>query len=305
MVTIVNAESCRPPQVSIGMPVYNGGATIREALDSLLAQTFSDFELIISDNASTDNTEAICREYSAKDVRIRYVRQPTNIGLAPNFKFVLDQARSDFFLWAAADDLRSLDFVALNYQFLKNHPDYVCSVSPVRFEGRDFDEVQMGDRSLDDERFDLRIRRFFGAWHANGAFYSLMRTSVIKECEWEGEDFLGADWAIVLYLARQGKLNRLEQGWLELGINGASSSGDIFRRYQSTLLDSLVPFWRMSQEALDLSIDAPFTSRIIIFWECLVMNVWALKLQMIGWLYGLYKLIKAKIRRLISGGTAL
>ena len=94
------------PQVSIGMPVFNGEKFIREALDSLLAQNFTDFELIISDNASTDSTEAICREYEARDDRIRYVRQAENMGPVANFRYVLDEAVGEYFMWAAADDRR-------------------------------------------------------------------------------------------------------------------------------------------------------------------------------------------------------
>ncbi|MCH9054911.1 glycosyltransferase [Synechococcus sp. PCC 6716] len=93
------------PKISIGMPVYNGARYIREALDSLLAQTFTEFELIISDNASIDNTEAICREYAAKDHRVRYIRQSQNLGASANFKFVLDKALGEYFMWAAADDI--------------------------------------------------------------------------------------------------------------------------------------------------------------------------------------------------------
>jgi len=98
-------------KASIGLPVYNGGKFIRETLDSLLAQTFTDFELIISDNASTDDTEAICREYSAKDKRIRYVRQSENLGQLLNFEFVLDQAVGEYFMWASADDLFSSNWL--------------------------------------------------------------------------------------------------------------------------------------------------------------------------------------------------
>ena len=111
MITNLNTESYRLPQVSIGMPVYNGEATICEALDSLLAQTFTDFELIISDNASTDGTEAICREYAAQDARIRYVRQVANLGGAANFQFVLDEAVGEYFMWAACDDIREDGFI--------------------------------------------------------------------------------------------------------------------------------------------------------------------------------------------------
>ncbi len=97
-------DAVAPPAVSIGMPVYNGGKYIREALDSLLGQSHADFELIISDNASTDETESICQQYAAQDSRIRYVRQPVNLGALANFTFVLDKARGGGFMWAAADD---------------------------------------------------------------------------------------------------------------------------------------------------------------------------------------------------------
>ncbi len=92
------------PAISIGMPVYNGEKYLREAVDSLLAQTFSDFELIISDNASTDATESICRQYEKADRRIRYIRQQENIGVVRNFQFVLRQAGAPYFMWAACDD---------------------------------------------------------------------------------------------------------------------------------------------------------------------------------------------------------
>ncbi len=109
--TKIAVEGKLYPKVSIGMPVYNGEPFIREALDSLLAQTFTDFELVISDNASTDDTEVICREYAAKDKRIRYVRQPENRGALPNFRFVLDEAVGEYFMWAAADDVWSLNWI--------------------------------------------------------------------------------------------------------------------------------------------------------------------------------------------------
>jgi glycosyltransferase involved in cell wall biosynthesis len=92
------------PVVSIGLPVYNGEKYLREALDSLLAQTFLDFELIISDNASTDQTKDICLEYASREPRIRYIRQDANRGATFNFKFVLAEALGTFFMWASHDD---------------------------------------------------------------------------------------------------------------------------------------------------------------------------------------------------------
>jgi glycosyltransferase involved in cell wall biosynthesis len=92
------------PLVSIGLPVYNGGRFLAQALDSLLGQTLADFELIVSDNESTDRTVEICLAYAARDGRIRYIRQATNIGPPRNWNFVALQARGQYFKWASAND---------------------------------------------------------------------------------------------------------------------------------------------------------------------------------------------------------
>src|SRR5260370_35870186 len=93
------------PQVSIGLGVYNGEPFLKDTLDSILAQTFEDFELIISDNASSDHTEEICRNYAARDRRIKYSRNPVNLGLYTNLNEVFRRSFGQYFRWSAADDL--------------------------------------------------------------------------------------------------------------------------------------------------------------------------------------------------------
>lgn len=93
------------PRVTVGIPVYNGENYLEQAILSVLRQTFDDFELIISDNASTDQTEAISRTYQAQDARVRYVRNACNIGAAKNYNQLVDLARGDYFKWAAHDDI--------------------------------------------------------------------------------------------------------------------------------------------------------------------------------------------------------
>lgn len=102
-----NAE----PIISIGMPVFNGEKFISEAISSLLAQTESRFELIISDNFSTDDTYAICKSYAYRDSRIKLIKQKQNLGALANFKAVLALAKADYFLWAACDDIWSVDWL--------------------------------------------------------------------------------------------------------------------------------------------------------------------------------------------------
>jgi glycosyltransferase involved in cell wall biosynthesis len=120
----------RTPKVSIGMPVYNGEKFLKEALVSLLTQSYSDFELIVSDNASTDGTEKIARDFAAKDARIRYFRQPKNLGAGPNFRLVLSLARGEYFKWACADDMHYPDNLARTLEVLSAAPPEVVLVTP-------------------------------------------------------------------------------------------------------------------------------------------------------------------------------
>jgi glycosyltransferase involved in cell wall biosynthesis len=99
------------PRVSIGMPVYNGERHIEAALDSILSQSYSDFELIVSDNASTDRTAEICRTYSEQDRRIRYFRNEENLGAAKNYNRVFELSSGEYFKWAAHDDVLAPTYV--------------------------------------------------------------------------------------------------------------------------------------------------------------------------------------------------
>jgi glycosyltransferase involved in cell wall biosynthesis len=120
-------------RVSIGMPVYNGEEFIREALNSIVSQTYQNFELIISDNASADGTEKICLEYAQKDSRIRYVRQLDNRGPAANFQYVLNEAKGEYFMWAAHDDLWGADFVSAGVEALALDQDAVAAFGRVEY----------------------------------------------------------------------------------------------------------------------------------------------------------------------------
>ena len=117
------------PRLSVGLPVYNGEEYLAESLDALLGQSFEDFELIISDNASTDGTPDICRRYAGQDSRISYLRQPRNIGAAPNHHFVFQESRGELFKWAAADDLYARDLLRSCVDALDEHPEVVLAHS--------------------------------------------------------------------------------------------------------------------------------------------------------------------------------
>ena len=119
------------PLVSIGLPVYNGERYLPRALDCLLAQDYDNFEILISDNASTDSTRQICEEYAARDERIKLSCNATNIGIIANFESVLEKANGSYFMWAAHDDLWGKSFVRMMVKELEDHSDASVAMSAV------------------------------------------------------------------------------------------------------------------------------------------------------------------------------
>jgi glycosyltransferase involved in cell wall biosynthesis len=115
------------PRLSVGLPVYNSSSYVAESIEALLGQTFEDFELIISDNASTDDTGDICRRYAKADSRVSYFRQPRNVGLAPNHNFCVERARGELFKWGAGDDLYARDLLERCVAALDEHPQVVLA----------------------------------------------------------------------------------------------------------------------------------------------------------------------------------
>lgn len=118
-------RNSRTPKVSIGMPIYNGEHFLPQTLDSLLTQTYKDFELIISDNASSDSTQEICQRYAAQDSRIRYLRQSANLGASQNFNYTFEQASGEYFKWAAHDDLCAPEYLARCVEVLDRDPQVI------------------------------------------------------------------------------------------------------------------------------------------------------------------------------------
>lgn len=200
------ARNSKLPKVSIGMPVYNGEKFIRRALDSLLDQTFTDFELIISDNASTDETRQICLEYAAKDKRVCYHRNDINVDGIVNFNRVLNLAIGQYFMWAAYDDKWEPSFVACLVQSLDVNPQAVlafCRFVLIDEDGRlkrtfktNWADVfsrskfwQFAFMTLSDELISRKANHIYG----------LMRREALVECggmvtlpdvDYSGEDIL-------------------------------------------------------------------------------------------------------------------
>src|SRR2546425_2356723 len=184
-------RSSRRPRVSVGMPVYNGERYLAEAVDSLLAQTYEDFELIICDNASTDRTGEIARSYAARDTRVRYARNEKNLGAGGNFRRGFALASGEYFRWAASDDVCAPQSLARCVEVLDQEPAAVLAYPSTRFideHGRVTGECYDDRLHLQASRASERFRQVLERLGLCNAVYGLMRAErseerrVGKEC---------------------------------------------------------------------------------------------------------------------------
>jgi len=262
----MNKNLKNEPKVSIGLPVFNGEKFLRERIDSILKQSYSDFEIIISDNASTDSTPEICKEFLEKNKNIQYFRQEKNIGGMNNYSFVLTQAKGEFFVWAAVDDMWHEDFIKKNLMVMINNKDLVGSVSKEKiFSPSKEDLVNLKNYS--------KTRKFFreklismrpnlypisGSYlekirkvlitRASNMLYGLMRRKALLKSI-TNERFLGDEWCVMLNVVKYGNYNEINEQLLYRFERGASWHGIIYlaKNFNKSLLGKIFPNYPLTR----------------------------------------------------------
>jgi glycosyltransferase involved in cell wall biosynthesis len=228
------------PLVSIGMPVYNGERFIREAVDSVLGQTYGDLEVIISDNASTDNTGTICLEYAARDQRIQYHRNAVNLGVIANFRRVFELSSGDYFVWACADDLRPATAVENCVETLLRNSSAVMAHGAVlvRLEGREDLVEASNEMDLSGLGAAERVRVFTKGIKHNAMLYGLYRRSALAKgtlgtC-------LGHDYLLCLQMCLLGPVEYIKKPIIVYQERGSvPSDNPMYRDRSLTIVDLL------------------------------------------------------------------
>jgi glycosyltransferase involved in cell wall biosynthesis len=199
------------PLVSVGVPVFNGEAFLEDAIRSTLAQTLDDLELILCDNASSDRTPEICRDYAGRDPRIRYFRNPQNLGAAANYNLAFSHARGRYFKWLAHDDRMSPLFLAKTLRLLEERPDAVLCNTVISYIDSTGAQIGLYDTALSGADSYSPSARF--AWmvlrsHTCADFFGLIRRDALRGSLLHGS-FHGADRALLAQLALRGRMVQL------------------------------------------------------------------------------------------------
>jgi len=205
------SESAAVPLVSVGVPVFNGEAFLEDAIRSVLAQTLDDLELILCDNASTDRTAEICSDYAARDGRVRYFRNPRNLGAAANYNLAFSHARGRYFKWLAHDDRMLPSFLAKARRILDERADVVLCNTVVAYIDSAGTHLGLYDTKLAGADSVSPSERF--AWlvlhsHTCVDFFGLIRRDALRGSLLHGS-FHGADRALLAQLALRGRMIKL------------------------------------------------------------------------------------------------
>lgn len=241
------SDAPRIPRVSIGMPVFNGERYLESTLGTVLNQSYEDFVLYISDNASTDRTEELCRQFASQDGRIRYLRNIENVGAAGNYEKCFVPAKSEYFRWQNADDPIEPTLIETCLNALEQNPDAVLAYGKAHF----IDENgQLLREHVDtfDLHQDSPVDRFITCLRELGwqnLLYGLMRREVLARTA-RMQAFRAADMNLVVELTLYGKFIQLPEYLFNRRMHPECSSWDNSDEKRQT------SFWAPGQRRLNM-----------------------------------------------------
>ncbi len=232
--------------VSIGIPVHNGDRTLEEVLLMISTQTHRNLEIIISDNASYDRTEKICRRFAEFDSRIRFFRQQKLISPGDNFRFVFEKSTSEFFMWAADDDKWSTNYVEECVRSLQAVEEAVGCIGRVVSDSN-FSSRQLGGEPIEGSTGYERFNEAIIEANGNSRLFSLFKRSAMTNLYPIDQTYLGADWILTAMIAAEGKLIRAQNDceFCKCSAGESSSVARLFLSRKESNWEFLLPYYRL------------------------------------------------------------
>lgn len=225
------------PRVSIGLPIYNGEKYLEETLESITSQTFTDFELIISDNGSSDRTAEICKKFVGRDRRIRYYRNEKNLGVAPNYNRVFELSSGEYFKWADYDDILEYDFLAKCVDGLDNNPRAVVSFPKVRQidENGQFIRDYESPADTSSPRPEVRFRNLILYPEKAVQAMGLMRSDIVRKTVMHGS-YPSSDEVFLAHLALFGDYHEISERLLNVRVHPGNSTAGVLISQRARVL---------------------------------------------------------------------
>lgn len=270
------------PLVSIGIPTYNRASLLKRSIESALNQDYKNIEILISDNASTDETESVCLFYSDKDTRLKYYRQPKNRGPAENFTEVLERSSGLFFMWLGDDDWIDVAYVSSCVQQLIQDPTMsLISGAPEYYRNGQ----KVGDGKvfcLLQDAWWQRVIAYYVQVTDNGMFYGLMRKAQIRQVKMPST--MGGDWLMIANIVSMGKAKVISEISVHRELGGATASyQQIVRSLGLSKIHATFPMWSIAISAwLDIvskgvafkskSLMARFAIGFVVFFEMIMLR---------------------------------
>lgn len=263
------------PRVSIGMPVYNREKYVAASIEAHLNQTYGDFELILTDNCSTDRSEEICRDYAARDSRIRYFRNPCNLGAAGNYRRCFELASGEFFRWTPSDDLVSLNLLERAVDVLDHDPSVFVAYPRTKL--IDAEGNVTGDF---DERLHLMDDRASKRWvgvqkniRLGNLHYGLNRADKFRKTGLM-RNYTGGDFPLIAEMSLYGKFYEIQDAFFYRRMHEEASSAmktkaEVMAFYDPKKRDKLLLYnwvhWGANLRSIARA-PIPFSEKLATYW---------------------------------------
>lgn len=253
------------PLISIGVPVYNEARFLLQSLEALIHQDYPSIEIIISDNASSDETEKICREFAERYDKVNYHRYDDNLGPARNFSYVLQAATGKYFMWAAGHDLWARNYLSACVEILESHPKAIIAYGSSQWIN-EYEKTFGREYGWVDTRGMNIIARYFTVFWGNmHPILGVIRREALDDCPLI--NMVGADLIILSYLALKGDfIHAVKTSWSRREFRIEENYGQKLKRYKSkdynlasTLFNKMFPLFRIPVELIKVLMKANLT----------------------------------------------
>lgn len=216
------------PKVSVLMPVYNGAKYLREAVDSILGQTFGDFEFIVIDDGSTDDSVQIVESYD--DPRIRFLRNPTNEGLIATLNKGLNLAAGQYIARMDCDDVSLPERLARQVAFMESRPELAASGTWAR-------DIDSGGKVIGERHTPpVGARMEYDFWYPSPLIHptAIIRAACLGEMRYDPQALHAEDYDLWLRLRKRYRLDNLPEELLLYRVHGES----VTQKHMGTQLSS-------------------------------------------------------------------